>query len=100
MKITNQQTGRRAKFFRYDRMLLGDTLTEDKNGTLSLCSYKKFKEGLDTDDKTKSSLQPARDFIENLPFSSAEELDRLMGDLKFILEKLEQKTNIPIHPKS
>jgi hypothetical protein len=44
-KITNQQTGRRVKFFRYDRMLLGDTLTEDKNGTLSLCSYKKFKEG-------------------------------------------------------
>jgi hypothetical protein len=62
-------------------MLLGDTLTEDKNGTLSLCSYKKFKERLDTDDKTKSSLQPARDFVENLPFSSGEELDRLMGDL-------------------
>jgi hypothetical protein len=40
-----------------------------------------LKKGLDTDDKTKSSLQTARDFVENLPFSSAEKLDRLMGNL-------------------
>jgi hypothetical protein len=96
MSIINPDTNKRIKFFRYDRMLLGDVVTEENNGTFRVCSYKKFKDMYESDDKVNSSLSPAREFVENLPFSSSSELDTLMVDLNYISKELEQKTAIHI----
>jgi hypothetical protein len=92
MRLFNSETNTKITFFRYDRMLLGDALTERENNISRLCSYLKFKNLYENDDKIRSSLEPARIFVETLPSSS--ELDMLQEGLDKILRELEMKTKI------
>ena len=73
-------------------MLLGDSLTERENNITKLCSYLKFRNLYENDDKIRNSLEPARLFVENLPLST--ELHSLKDDLDVILRELENKTKI------
>jgi hypothetical protein len=92
LKIYNPQTNTKITFFRYDRMLLGDVLTERENNMSKLCSYLKFKILYENDEKIRTSLDPSRLFVENLPLST--ELDKINDDLDAILKELEKKTKI------
>lgn len=96
MKIKNRQSLRSVKLFRYDRMALGDAITEKDNNMPRLCSYLKFKNMYGNDNDIKSALEPASQFVQNLPFSSPIDLEKLMNGLKYIQEELEQRTQIHI----
>jgi hypothetical protein len=91
MEIKNPDS-KSIKFFRYDRMTLGDAVTETINGTSRLLPYLKFKDMYKNDEKINSTLERATEFIENLPFSP--ELETLMDDLEYLLKELKQKTQI------
>jgi hypothetical protein len=92
LRIINPEKNTKITFFRYDRMLLGDSLTEGENNITKLCSYLKFKNLYENDDKIRNSLEPARLFVENLPLST--ELGSLKDDLDVIVSELENKTKI------
>lgn len=74
MKITNPQTLRTVKFFRYDKMALGDAITEKENNTPRLCSYLRFKNMYRNDDNIRSALEPASLFVQTLPFALPSDL--------------------------
>jgi hypothetical protein len=78
-------------FFRYDRILLGDAITERENGKLRLCSFLKFKDMYE-DPKLKSALLPARRFVERLP--SSPKLEIMVDDLFVVLDELAKKTGV------
>jgi hypothetical protein len=92
LRIFNPETKIKITFFKYDRMLLGDALTERDNNTSKLCSYLKFKSLYENDEKIRNSLEPARLFVENLPLST--ELDKIKEGLDDLLVELEAKTGI------
>jgi hypothetical protein len=94
MGIKNPQTLRSVKFFRYDRMALGDAITEKENNALRLSSYLKFMSMYRADDNFRSALEPASQFAQNLAFASPADLEKLMNCLDYIQKELEQKTQI------
>ena len=98
MKIKNPQTLRNVKFFRYDRMALGDAITEKENYVPRLCSYLKFKNMYGNDNGIKSALEPASQFVQNLPFASPSDLETLINGLNYIQRELEKRTQIQISP--
>ena len=98
MKIKNPQTHRSVKFFRYDRMALGDAITEKEDYVPRLCSYLKFKNMYVNDDGIKSALEPASQFVQNLPFAFPSDLEKLINGLNYIQKELEQRTLIHISP--
>ena len=66
MRIKNPQSDRNVKFFRYDRMALGDANTERESGTSRLVTYLKFSSMFETDTSIKSALEPAENLCETL----------------------------------
>ena len=98
MEIKNPETLKSVKFFRYDRMALGDAVTETTNGTSRLLSYLKFKDMYKNDEKINSTLERATEFTKNLPFSP--ELEKLICDLRDLLDQLRQKTQIDTELRS
>jgi hypothetical protein len=96
MRIKNPETFRSVKFFRYDRMALGDAITEKENNVPRLVSYLKFRNMYGTDDSIKSALEPASQFVQNLAYAPASDLENLVNGLDFIQKELEQRTQIQI----
>lgn len=94
IKVSLPDSDKKIKFFRYDRVLLGDVLTNEENNVRHTYSYARFREKYETDEFIKKNLQPARDFVEALQYST--ELSTLMKQIHEILRDLEPLTKIPI----
>jgi len=74
------------KFFTYDRMLLGDIITNDENDTNRIYSYAQFREKYEKEELTRKLIEPAREFITALQYSSGirtlmEHIYELIGEL-------------------
>jgi len=93
INFDSNDTDAKNIFFRYDRMLLGDILTEQGKKSRKLCSYLKFKNLYESDEKIRDGLIPAHTFVEKLPLSK-KELRKLKKDLDVIIEELAVKTQI------
>ena len=98
MRIKNPQSDRSVKFFRYDRMALGDAITERESGTPRLVTYLKFNSMFETDTSIKSALEPAAEFVRNLAFAPESDLESLLSSLNYIQQELEKRTMIHISP--
>lgn len=94
IKVSLPDSDKKIKFFRYDRVLLGDVLTNEENNVRHTYSYARFRERYESDPFIKKNLQPARDFVEALQYST--ELSSLMEQIFEILRKLEPLTKVPI----
>ena len=92
LKILLPDKGKMVYFFRYDRIALGDAVTEETNERFHIRSFLKFKIEYENDKNLKSILIPAYNFVQALQYS--DELGRLINDLKNILSELETKTKV------
>ena len=98
MRIKNPQSDRNVKFFRYDRMALGDANTERESGTSRLVTYLKFRSMFETDTSIKSALEPAAEFVRSLVVAPESDLESLMNGLNCIQQELEKRAMIHISP--
>lgn len=92
LEFSHSDLAKRIKFFSYDRIALGDAITEKENGSLAIISYLKFKNLCESNENIKSSLEPARQFVESL--SPSDKLQELNDFVESILKELEQITKI------
>lgn len=92
LKVQSPKTNEVIPFFRYDRITLGDAVTEETDERYYIRSFLKFKIQYENDKSLKSILMPAYEFVHALQYS--EHLDLLMKDLKNILTELEAKTMV------
>jgi len=91
--IETPNSSEMVSFFRYERMALGDAITENQEGHLKISSYLNFKIKYKTDHQMKKALEPARIFVEKLP-NAPSDLDSLKMILKQILDQLKSKTDM------
>jgi hypothetical protein len=81
-----------SSFYRYQRIILAETVIQRIEGRLSTCTYVEFKKQYeDTNTGTKESLKPADDFLRLL---KRPEIAILMDRLKTIAIRLGQETGI------
>jgi hypothetical protein len=97
IKVTLPDSDKTIKFFRYDRVLLGDILTNEESSVRQTYSYARFRERYEKEEFIKKNLQPARDFVEALQYS--DDLSSLMEQIKEILTNLEPLTKVPVRIK-
>jgi len=89
--VTTFETSETIPFFRYDKVALGDALTDKDNGHLRISSYLDFKRKYETDSQMASSLKPAREFVEHLP-NASDDITIFLNELKDIGDILKSKT--------
>jgi hypothetical protein len=94
IKVTLPGSDKKIKFFRYDRVLLGDILTNEESNIRQTYSYARFRERYEKEEFIKKNLQPAKDFVEALQYS--DDLATLMDQIKEILTNLEPLTKVPV----
>jgi hypothetical protein len=92
LEILLPDTDKVVYFFRYDRIALGDAVTEETNERYYIRSFLKFKREYEKDNILKSILIPAYNFVQALQYSN--QLSQLINDLKNILTELETKTMV------
>jgi len=92
LQILVPDTDKVISFFRYDRITLGDAVSEETNERYYIRSFLKFKTEYESDKILKALLVPAYDFVKALQYS--EQLDILINDLTNILSELETKTMV------
>ena len=92
LKILLPDTGKVVYFFRYNRIALGDAVTEETNERYYIRSFLKFKREYENDNILKSILIPAYNFVQALP--NSDQLSQLIDNLKNILTELETKTGV------
>ena len=94
IKVSLPDSDKKIKFFRYDRVLLGDVLTNEENNVKHTYSYARFRERYEKEEFIKKNLELARDFVEALQYSA--DLSTLMEQIHEILRNLEPLTKVPV----
>lgn len=73
-------------------MLLGDLITNDENDIKRIYSYAQFRQKYETEEFIKKSIEPAKEFVNALQYSSA--IPTLTKQIREILQALERQTHI------
>ena len=94
LEIRNPDNDKKITFFRYDRIALGDAITEKDNNTSKPGSYLKFKTMYKQDEILHAALEPAYQFVECLPFAPKSELGKLKTKLNHIQRDLEKRIKV------
>ena len=99
MRIKNPQSDRNVKFFRYDRMALGDANTERESGTSRLVTVLEVLQHVRNRHKHQvCSGTGSREFVRSLVVAPESDLESLMNGLNCIQQELEKRTMIHISP--
>ena len=80
-----------ASLYRYDRLSLAEAVLEIEKERLRVCSYLNFKEKYENNANVKTSLVPAKSFVEALEGPG---IELIMLRLKEIAQMLPQATGI------
>jgi hypothetical protein len=94
IKVSLPDSNKKTKFFRYDRVLLGDVLTNEEGNIKRNYSYIRFRERYEKEEFIRKYLQPAREFVEALQYSA--DLSTLMKRIHEVLRNLEPLTKVPV----
>lgn len=92
IRISIPNSNSPVQFFRYDRMLLGDLITNDENDIKRIYSYAQFRQKYENEEFTKKSIEPAKEFVNALQYLSA--IPTLTQQIREILQALERQTHI------